>query len=179
MLIRPAEAARDGAACASVYAPYVCESAISFEEEPPVPSEFERRIEAVAAHYPWLVAEADGAVIGYAYGAAHHARAAYRWAADVAVYIDRQHQRRGAGRALYDTLLSLLRKQGLYVACAGITLPNAASVALHQSFGFEPIGIYRRIGWKLGTWYDVGWWQLELRAPGDGPPEEPAPPAAQ
>jgi L-amino acid N-acyltransferase YncA len=177
MLIRHGEAARDGAACASVYAPFVLETAISFEEEPPSADEFSRRIEAVSEHFPWLVADDDGAVIGYAYAAAHRERAAYRWAADVAVYVAQGSQRRGVGRALYDALLSLLVRQGVHVACAGVTLPNDASVALHEACGFEFVGVYKRIGWKMGRWHDVAWWELELQPPGSDPPAELGPPA--
>jgi L-amino acid N-acyltransferase YncA len=177
MLIRQAEAERDGAACAVIYAPYVAETAISFEEEPPGAAELSRRIEATSAHFPWLVAEDGGAVTGYAYASAHRERAAYRWTAEVAVYVDRRHRRRGAGRALYGALLERLGDQGIHVACAGITLPNDASVALHEACGFEPVGVFRRVGWKLGAWHDVGWWQRELRAPEPGQPLEPAPPA--
>jgi L-amino acid N-acyltransferase YncA len=177
VLIRHADPARDSAGCASVYAPYVRDTPISLEEEPPDTAEFERRIETISARFPWLVAEEDGAIIGYAYASAHHERAAYRWAADVAVYIDRDRQRRGVGRALYDALLALLVRQGMHVACAGIGLPNEASVGFHERFGFRPVGVYRRIGWKLGSWQDVGWWELELVSPTDGKPAEPGPPA--
>jgi len=176
-LIRHADPARDAAGCASVYAPYVLETAISFEKEPPGADELARRISGVSERYPWLVAEEDGAVIGYAYGSAHGERAAYRWAADVAVYLGQAFQRRGVGRALYDALLSLLVRQGIHIACAGITLPNNASVALHEACGFDLVGVYRRIGWKMGRWHDVGWWELELQPPGDAPPAEVGPPA--
>ncbi|HTX32574.1 MAG TPA: arsinothricin resistance N-acetyltransferase ArsN1 family B [Solirubrobacteraceae bacterium] len=176
MLIRHAEPARDGGACAAIYAPYVLETAISFEEEPPSPPELERRIETISARFPWLVAEAGGAVIGYAYASAHRERAAYRWAAEVAVYVDRSHQRQGAGLALYRALLEDLQRQGFHMACAGITLPNDASVALHEACGFQPVGVFRSVGWKLGAWHDVGWWQRELRAPEPRRPAEPGPP---
>jgi phosphinothricin acetyltransferase len=176
VFIRHADPARDSAGCASVYEPFVRQTAISFEDDPPTADQFARRIEAVSARFPWLVAEQGGAVVGFAYGSAHRERAAYRWAVDVAVYVGQNNQRRGVGRALYEALLSLLRRQGLYVACAGITLPNDASVALHQACGFELVGVYRRIGWKLGNWHDVGWWQRELRPPGGGHPGEPGPP---
>ena len=113
-------------------------------------------------------------MIGFAYGCPHRERAAYRWAADVSVYVVPEHQRHGVGRALYGSLLPLLVRQGLHVACAGITLPNEASVALHESFGFTAVGVYRRIGFKHGAWWDVGWWQLELREP-DAPAEPSRP----
>jgi L-amino acid N-acyltransferase YncA len=180
MLIRDADARRDAAACAAIYAPYVRDTAISLEERPPTPADFAERIDAITETHPWLVAEggAGGEVVGYAYGARHRERACYRWSADVAVYVAPRHHRRGVGGALYRTLFELLAEQGFRVACAGVTLPNEASVALHESLGFEPVGIYRNIGWKLGAWRDVGWWQLELPWAQDGhaTPREPGPP---
>ena len=143
---------------------------ISLEEQPPDEVEMARRIEEITARYPWLVAEDDGTVVGYAYGARHNVRAAYRWAADAAVYISQHRRRSGVGGALYDALLPLLALQGVRRVCAGIGLPNEASVALHESRGFELIGVFRRIGWKMGSWQDVGWWELEL--PGTDPPAE-------
>jgi phosphinothricin acetyltransferase len=174
MLIRHADPAADAAACAAIYEPYVAASVISLEATPPGRDEFRQRIEKVSASYPWLIAEDDGQPAGFAYASLHRERAAYRWAC---VYIDQAYHRRGIGRTLYETLFGLLRRQGLQVVCAGVTLPNSASVALHESFGFELVGIYRRIGWKAGSWHDVGWWELELVAPTDGPPPEPGPPA--
>jgi L-amino acid N-acyltransferase YncA len=177
VLIRHADPPRDAAACAAIYAPYVRGSVSSLEEEPPGAAEMARRIEAVVPSYPWLVAEDAGAVVGYAYGSRHHPRAAYRWAVDVTVYIDAAHRGRGLGTELYAALLKLLARQGLRMACAGITLPNEASVALHESLGFRPVGVYRRIGFKHERWWDVGWWQLELPVGGGDPPAEPGPPA--
>jgi L-amino acid N-acyltransferase YncA len=171
VLVRHAEA-RDGAACAAIYAPFVSHSAVSFEEQVPSAGEFATRIDEVSLRYPWLVAEEDGMVAGYAYGAQHRDRASYRWAADVTVYVGEGRRGQGVGRALYGALLPLLATQGLQIACAGITLPNDASVALHESFGFELVGVYRRIGWKLGAWRDVGWWQLELIPASEDPPAE-------
>ncbi|MFL5824692.1 MAG: arsinothricin resistance N-acetyltransferase ArsN1 family B [Solirubrobacteraceae bacterium] len=183
MRIRHAEAGRDAAACAEIYAPFVRDTPISFEEQPPDAAELAHRITEVSGSYPWLVAEDEGQVVGYAYAGPHRQRAAYRWAADVAVYVAPDQRRRGVGRALYEALLALLARQGIRVACAGITLPNEASVRLHEALGFQPVGVYRRIGWKAGAWHDVGWWQLELlapdsgRAPDSGPPADPGPPA--
>ena len=154
---------QDAAGCAAVYAPYVTGSVVSFELEPPGAEELRRRIEASHA---WLVAEEDGEIVGYAYGSPHHERAAYRWAADVAIYIARSHQRQGLGRRLYGELFAVLRAQGLRMLCAGLTLPNAGSDALHRGLGFEEVGVYRKVGWKDGAWHDVRWYQLDLR-PGD------------
>jgi phosphinothricin acetyltransferase len=172
--LRHAEPERDAAACAAIYAPYVADSPTSFEDAPPTPAEFRARIAETSRTHPWIVLQGDDQVIGYAYASPHHPRAAYRWAASVAVYIDAGHHRRGAGRALYDALLDLLRRQRLWVAVAGITLPNDASVGLHRAVGFEQVGVYRDIGWKAGAWRDVSWWQLRLRSPhADGRPPEP------
>lgn len=176
-MIRPADPGCDAAAVAAIYGWYVRETAITFHEAVPDADETARLIERVTRTHPWLVCERDGRVVGFACGSPHRERAAYRWAADVAVYVDRDVRGDGVGRELYGALLPLLRAQGLHVACAGITLPNEASVGLHESFGFAPVGVYRRIGWKAGAWRDVGWWQLELQPPGeDGPPGEPRPP---
>jgi L-amino acid N-acyltransferase YncA len=177
VLIRHADPSRDAGACADIYEPFVSSTAVSFEERPPSAGELAQRIERQSLQYPWLVAERAGTIVGFAYASAHRERAAYRWATDVTVYIAEGCRGQGVGRALYGALLRLLARQGFWIACAGITLPNGASVALHESFGFELVGIFRRIGWKAGCWRDVGWWQLELKEPGDGAPPEPGPPA--
>jgi phosphinothricin acetyltransferase len=153
----------------------VTDTIVSLEEQPPDAAEMARRIELISSSYPWLVATRDDAVVGYAYASRHHERAAYRWAANVAVYVGVGQQRKGVGRALYEALLALLSRQGVRRVCAAIGLPNEGSVALHESCGFRPIGVYPRIGWKLGAWWDVSWWQLEL--PGEDPPGELGPPA--
>ena len=154
----------DAAAIAAIYRPYVTDAVTSFEVDPPGAAAMGARIEAVLARAPWLVqTDADGAVVGYAYASRHHERAAYQWSVDVAVYIHAAHHRRGVGRALYEKLFALLRLQGYYVAHAGITLPNAASVGLHESLGFVPVGVFPAVGWKFGAWRDVGWWRLQLQ----------------
>jgi L-amino acid N-acyltransferase YncA len=171
--IRDADPTRDAAACAAIYAPHVEESPISFEERAPSAEEMAARIERYLASHAWLVAERDGRLVGYAYACAHRERPAYRWAVDVSVYVADGQQGRGVGRALYEALFACLREHGFRVAFAGVTLPNPASVALHESLGFEPIGVARGIGWKHGAWRDVGWWQLHLAPEADGTPEEP------
>ena len=158
-MIRPATPA-DATACAAIYAPYVTGSIISFEETPPTPSQIRRRIDA--AHM-WLVTEEEGEVRGYAYGSADRDRDAYRWAADVAIYLAAEHRGRGLGRALYSQLFNGLRERGLCVLCAGVALPNAASEALHQGMGFTEVGTYRRIAFKCDRWIDTRWYQLDLR----------------
>jgi L-amino acid N-acyltransferase YncA len=171
--IRDATPERDAEACRDIYAPYVSDTAVSFEEAVPTVEEFEGRIRKTTATHPWIVMEVDGKVVGYAYATQHRARAAYRWTAEVTVYIDGRHHRSGMGRRLYTELLDRLSRQGFRLAVAGITLPNAGSVGLHVAMGFEPVGVYRRVGWKAGAWHDVGWWQLDLRPGTDAPPSEP------
>lgn len=161
----------DGRAIADIYRPAVESTAISFETIPPNPEEIARRIADTTMAYPWLVCEIAGAVAGYAYATPHRTRAAYRWSVDTSVYVDARHQRRGVGRGLYLSLLGILSAQGYFNAYAGITLPNPASVRLHESVGFTPIGVYRRVGYKLGAWHDVGWWQLTLKPHEESPPE--------
>lgn len=174
--IRHADPERDAATCAAIYAPYVGSTAISFEERPPTAAEMAERMERIAATHPWLVAEGGGEVVGYAYGCPLRERPAYRWTAEVTVYVAGDRHRNGIGGDLYEALFERLREQRFQVAFAGITLPNPASVALHEGLGFASVGLTPRIGWKLGDWHDVGWWQLELLSPGGGPPPEPLPP---
>jgi L-amino acid N-acyltransferase YncA len=162
----------DAQAMAGIYDPIVSDTAISFETDPPGAAEMERRIARVLTLAPWLVDSTGGEIRGYAYASRHHERAAYQWSVDVAVYVSAAHRRQGVGTALYSALFPLLRRQGFFAAHAGITLPNAASVRLHESLGFRPVGVYRAVGYKLGAWRDVGWWQLELQERR----EEPAPP---
>lgn len=162
----------DAPAIAAIYAPY-CESGpVSFETVAPSPEEMAQRIGTIGVQWPWLVLDVGGVVAGYAYATRHRERSAYQWAVDTGVYISSAHRRRGVGRALYTTLFELLRRQGYFKACAGITLPNPASVALHEAVGFKQIGVYRGIGYKLGSWHDVAWYEAELQ------PEiaNPAPP---
>jgi L-amino acid N-acyltransferase YncA len=172
-MIRHADPQRDGAPCAAIYAPYVDGRGTSFEERPPARDEFARRIERVSAGHPWLVAERGSEIAGFAYATSHRERPAYRWTAETSVYIAGDHQGQGVGKALYGALFELLRRQGLHVALAGITLPNEASVGLHESFGFERVGVYRQVGFKAGGWRDVSWWQLMLAPLTSADPAEP------
>jgi phosphinothricin acetyltransferase len=153
----------DAAAIAAIYAPYCETSAISFETAPPSAEEMARRMAAVGAQRPWLVLDDSGAVVGYAYAGPHNERAAYQWSVSTAIYVSRAHQRRGVGRALYTSLFELLRYLGYFRATAGITLPNAASVGLHEAFGFTLVGVYRDIGFKLGAWHDVAWYEAGVQ----------------
>jgi len=169
-MIRDASAG-DAEACAAIYAPYVTDTAITFELDPPSVAQLAERIAAAARTHAWLVLEEDGRVIGYAYGHSFHARAAYRWSCEVSVYLELGRRRTGAGRALYGALFPRLADRGYRTLIAGMTLPNDASVGLHRAMGFEPVGTYRQIGWKHGAWHDVAWTQRAI-APGQDPPTE-------
>ena len=162
MIIRLATLA-DSPAIAAIYRPYVEDTTVTFELDAPDAAVMAGRIAKVLGRLPWLVCEQAGAVVGYAYACKHHERAAYQWSVDTSVYLHRACHRRGMGRALYSELFGLLVQQGYYTAYAGISLPNAASVGLHESIGFEPVGVYRNAGFKFGGWHDVGWWQMPLR----------------
>jgi L-amino acid N-acyltransferase YncA len=147
----------------AIYAPVVRETVISFELEPPTVEEIRQRIVKTLGQWPWLVCEREGGILGYVYASQHRTRPAYQWSVDVSVYVHANTRRLGVGRALYRSLFSLLTLQGFYQVYAGITLPNPASVRLHESLGFQPVGVYRAVGYKLGAWHDVGWWQLTLK----------------
>jgi L-amino acid N-acyltransferase YncA len=166
-----AVSAADADDIAAIYAPYVRDTAISFELVPPTGEDMRERIRSMAVSYPWLVCAAGGSVLGYAYASRHRERAAYRWAVDVSVYIRVEAHRRGIGRALYAALLRLVAAQRFCTAYAGITLPNASSVGLHEAMGFQPVGVYRAVGYKLGAWHDVGWWDLVLQKQPANPAE--------
>lgn len=162
----------DSSAIAAIYRPYCEGSAVSFEQVAPDAVEIARRIATTSTQRPWIVLEDAGSVVGYAYAGPHNERWAYRWSVNTAIYISGTHQRRGAGRALYVTLFDLLRHLGYFRAIAGITLPNAASVGLHEAMGFELVGVYRDIGYKLGAWRDVAWYEAEIQ-PRVVEPQEP------
>lgn len=147
----------------AVYAPFVLETAVSFEEAPPSAEEFARRVESAQSGWAWLVAERAGEVLGYAYGTAHRARPAYRWSVEVSAYVGPSARGEGVGRALYAALFERLAERGYYRAFAGVTLPNEASEAFHRSLGFEPVGTFHAVGWKHGAWHDVAWYQRWLR----------------
>jgi phosphinothricin acetyltransferase len=173
--IRLADADRDAEAVAAIYRPSVEGGLASFEEVAPDAAEMARRIHTTLERTPWLVAEDDGgAIVGYAYAGPHQQRPGYRWAVNISVYVADAAQGRGVGRSLYDELLAILRRQGFVNAYAGITLPNPASVALHEAIGMERVGVYERVGFKLGAWHDVAWHGLRLSEP-EGTPGESIP----
>jgi L-amino acid N-acyltransferase YncA len=174
MLIRHATP-EDAAGCLDIYGPFVDGTAVSFEHERPSESDYAHRIERVSRTHAFLVAEDDGKVVGFAYAGVHRERHAYRWASEVSVYLGPDHRGRGLGRALYEPLFALLQEQGYRMLLAGITLPNPASVGLHRSLGFQDIGVYRRIGWKAGSWRDVMWLARQLGHETEDPQEPPSP----
>ena len=224
MIVRDATE-EDAAACAAIYAPYVAETSVSFELEPPTPDQMALRINRARHRHTWLVLvvgerrngappdggamrktrpagpmgaasterrdfrrattpagpsavreptdiEVDAQVVGFAYGHPFAERPAYRWSCEVSIYLERQRHRSGGGRLLYETLLARLADRGYRRALAGMTLPNDASVAFHGALGFEPVGVYRRVGWKNGSWHDVAWMQKTILEASD-PPAEP------
>jgi L-amino acid N-acyltransferase YncA len=157
--IRGAVAA-DGEALARIYNPYVAATTVTFEETPVTGAEMAARLAAVVeAGLPWLVAEADGAVVGYAYASPWKSRCAYRLSVEATVYLESAHQGRGWGTRLYERLFARLTERGIHSVVAGIALPNEASVALHEKLGMRKVAHFPEIGFKLGRWIDVGYWQ--------------------
>jgi len=148
---------------AAIYRPFVESTIISFETVAPEPDEMANRIAATLMRYPWLVCESDSEIAGYAYATKHRERKAYQWSVDTSACVHPRYWRRGIGAGLYRSLFAMLSSQGFVNAYAGIALPNPASVGLHESAGFRPVGIYRSVGYKLGAWHDVGWWERALQ----------------
>jgi phosphinothricin acetyltransferase len=169
-LIRVA-AMDDAQRIAEIYAPAVLERVTSFELVAPSAEEMGSRLGRVLAHYPWLVCELDGKVVGYAYASTHNERAAYRWSVDVAVYVGAEVHRRGVGTALYASLFEVLALQNIRNVYAGITLPNAASEGMHSRAGFRLVGTYHHVGYKFGAWHDVAWFERTILPTVVNPPE--------
>ena len=170
MIIRFANAG-DAASIAEIYRPFIEGSAVSFELAAPDAAEMARRIDKLWPAHPWIVAEEEGVVIGYAYGSPYRERKAYQWAVEVTVYLAEAARGKGLGRKLYEMLMELLTRQGFTKAYGVVTLPNPASAALHEAVGFAPFAVYRDIGFKNGQWHDVGWWERDLAAKQDQQPE--------
>jgi phosphinothricin acetyltransferase len=163
----------DAAGALAIYAPVVEQTATSFEEVAPTLEEMTKRIADTLEAYPWLICDRDGVVAGYAYATRFRVRSGYRWSVETSVYIHPDHHRVGVGRALYKSLFAVLTLQGFVNAYAGIAVPNYGSTGLHEAVGFDPVGVYWNVGYKLGAWRNVGWWHRELRDP---PPPNPADP---
>ncbi|MFZ6733585.1 arsinothricin resistance N-acetyltransferase ArsN1 family B [Undibacterium sp. Ji42W] len=160
-MIRTATTA-DAAAIINIYNHYIATTTISFEENPVTEQEMAQRIKDVSASLPWYVAEQDGVVIGYAYATPWRARSAYRFSVESTVYVAASHAGKGIGKRLYQTLIAELRQRGIHVVIGGIAQPNAASVALHESLGFEKVAHFKDVGRKFEQWVDVGYWELRL-----------------
>jgi phosphinothricin acetyltransferase len=177
MQIRHADPVADAAACVEIYTPFVIDSAVSFDIVAPTVAEFSAKIAHLSETHAFLVADDDGRVAGYAYSGPYRERAAYRWSAEVSVYVHPDYRGQGIGRRLYDALFALMRRQGVRTAIAGITQPNPASMALHHSCGFHTVGIFERIGYKADAWRDVAFLALDLAPDADlsVAPDEPDP----
>ena len=162
MKIRQAKQ-EDSEAILAVYAPYVKETTITFETQVPSLEDFQNRMAAIMEKFPYLVAEADGQILGYAYAHTYYARDAYDWTLELSIYVDRHGRQAGIGQALYDVLEEKLSKQNVVNLLACISLPNAPSIRFHQKRGFEQIGHFKKVGFKFGQWRDIVWMQKRLR----------------
>lgn len=168
-MIRPAMAA-DVPAILDIYRPYILETAYTFEYDVPTPEDFRRRFEGISAEFPWLVWEEDGRILGYAYGERPFVRAAYQWAADLAIYLHPEAFGRGVGRALYAAVEEILRRQGYYLAYGVVTSVNRGSCAFHEALGYEKAAVFPDCGFKFGQWYGTVWYEKRLQP---GKPENP------
>jgi L-amino acid N-acyltransferase YncA len=153
-----------------VYKPYVVSTAITFEYDVPGLDDFSTRIETIANEYPWLVCSKDDIIIGYAYACKHRDRTAYQWSAESTIYMSSDYHGKGIGKVLYETLFSILKLQGYVNVYAGVALPNVKSEEFHKASGFYEIGDFEKIGYKLGKWHDVRWFQLLLTERSVNPP---------
>ena len=152
----------DAATLLAIYAPYVENTAITFEYEVPTIEDFANRIEKTLEKYPYLVAEEDGLILGYAYASTYYARAAYDWAVELSVYVSQDARGKGVGSKLYDELEDLLDQMGYMHFLACISLPNEASLALHQKRGYQQVAHFPKIGYKFERWHDIVWLQKSL-----------------
>jgi phosphinothricin acetyltransferase len=160
----------DAAQMLDIYSRYVTETAVTFEYDVPTVTEFENRIRKISERFPWIVCETDGRIVGYAYASEYRERAAFRWSCELSVYVADVFQGHGIGKVLYRVLLDVLRLQGYRTAVACVTYPNAVSDAFHRGLGFEYTGIFPNVGYKLGRWWGVSWYQFALT-------DYPTPPA--
>ncbi len=164
--------ANDAEGILNIYGPYILNTSFTFETELPSVAAFADRINEYLKNWPWLVCEIDGVIAGYAYSGKHRERTAYQWCVESSIYIHDDFQKAGIGKALYAALIDILKRQGFRNVYAVINLPNDKSVAFHESLGFKYFATYERVGYKLGKWKNVGWWQLSINDYGD----EPSPP---
>lgn len=159
--IRTATAA-DAAAILKIYTPFVLTTAISFETAVPLQKDMEGRIEKCLQKFPWMICEVDNSIAVYVYGSVHREREAYQWTCESSIYMDEEFRGKGLGILLYQTLFKLLKQQGFVNVYGGITLPNNASIKLHEKCGFVHFATYDNVGYKFGSWHKVGWWRLLL-----------------
>jgi phosphinothricin acetyltransferase len=152
----------DAAGILDIYAPYIRDTSITFETEVPTIADFSKRIKSYLEHWPWLVYEENGMIGGYAYASRYRERTAYQWGVECSVYVHDDFHRKGIASDLYAKLFTILKAQGFTTVYAVINLPNDPSVALHESMGFRYFATYEKVGYKLGKWKNVGWWQLQL-----------------
>lgn len=164
MIIRSVQLA-DAKAIQAIYQPYVTETAITFEVDVPTVLEFERRITKTLARYPYLVAEVDGKVLGYAYASTYYARAAYDWTVELSIYISKEARGQGIGSALYDALEEELKARGYLRFLACIALPNEASIAMHEKRGYVQVSHFPKVGYKFEQWHDIVWMQKTIEGP--------------
>jgi L-amino acid N-acyltransferase YncA len=167
--IRPATV-DDAASILEIYCPYIRETAITFELEPPPIIEIQERINQTLELFPWLIWEQEGLILGYAYASPFKSRCAYSWSVESTIYVRQKHHGKGIGKMLYQSLLANLKSQGAVNVIGGIALPNAASVGLHESLGFKQAAQFKDVGFKLGRWWDVGYWQLQIQKPNEPKP---------
>lgn len=160
-VIRPATV-KDAAAILGIYEEYIKNTAVTFEIEVPSLVAFEERMERIMSGFPWLVCEMDGEIAGYAYASKHGERASYRWSADLSVYIHEKFHRNHIASELYDEVIALLQKQGYYTVYAGVSTPNPKSEAFHEAYGFRCLGEFKNVGYKLGEWRGVAWYELPI-----------------
>lgn len=161
---------KDAQATLAIYAPYVTDTAITFDYDVPSEMEFAEKIRHITTDFPWLVCEIEGEIVGYVYASKHREKTAYQWSAESTVYFSSSYHRKGLAKILYETLFSLLKLQGYVNVYAGVTLPNEKSEGFHLAQGFEVIGDFTKIGYKLGKWRDVRWYQRHLNAHSENPP---------
>ncbi len=147
-----------------IYSPYISNTSFTFETELPSIVSFAERITGYLINWPWLVYEVDGSIAGYAYASRYRERTAYQWCVEVSVYVHDDHQRKGIAKQLYGLLFNILRRQGYRNVYAVINLPNDKSVEFHEAAGFTYLATYENVGYKLGKWKNVGWWQLQLNS---------------
>ena len=161
---------KDAAAILNIYAPYIQYTSLTFEQDVPPIKHFENRITDYLKSWPWLICEIDGILAGYAYASRYRERVCYQWSVECSIYIHDDYQQAGIAKALYEGLMEILKRQGIVNVYAVINLPNPKSVNFHERFGFKWFATFDHVGYKLGEWKNVGWWQLMLNELADNPP---------